>query len=43
MQGWHLLERSSYSLLVISVMPWLALDFSLVPTENVDSGSACLN
>ena len=39
-QGWRLLDKTSFSLFVLSVMPWLALDFSLVPSERPDSGAA---
>jgi len=41
MQGWQLLDRMSFSLFVVSIMPWLALDFSLVRDEKVDSGACC--
>lgn len=37
-QGWERLGSSSFSLFAISVMPHLALDFTLVPDERVDSG-----
>lgn len=37
-QGWKKIDLTSFSLFAVSVMPHLALDFSLVPTEQVDSG-----